>query len=123
MNKRIKKYFDLAKKLSKKSNHHTHKLGCVVFKGNSVVAMGFNKIKTHPKSPHAYNMLHAEIDALIGADPADLKDAEAIIYRENKSSGNVGLAKPCKVCAKILEDVEVKRVYYTTSEGYEYYDI
>ena len=58
------KYFKLAKKQSEKSTHYQHKLGCVIVKNNRVLGLGFNKLKSHPKSPHAYSFIHAEFDSV-----------------------------------------------------------
>jgi len=110
---------NLAKRLSEKSDHPKFKLGCVIFKKNNVVSVGFNKMKTHPRSPHHWKMIHAEFHALLGVSPSDLLGSSVFVYRENHKSGNVGLAKPCKVCEKMLHDVGIKEVYYTTSTGIE----
>ncbi len=67
-------------------------------------------------------MIHAEFDAIIGADPADLKNSTVFVYRETKG-GFIGLAKPCKVCQDMLHSVGIRDVYYTTECGIEYYSI
>lgn len=121
MNKVLKKHYLLAQKLASKSDHHTYKLGCVIFRNNNVIGVGFNKIKTHPKSPHKWKMIHAEFDALIGVQASDLRGSSVIVYRESKA-GNIGLAKPCKSCEGLLFQVGIEKVYYTTDNGISCYE-
>lgn len=122
MSKAIVKYFNMAKKLAKKSDHYQHKFGCVIVKKNTPVGFGYNQIKTHTKSPHAWKMIHAEFHAIVGVDPADLRNASVFVHRESKT-GKTGMAKPCASCEKMLQDVKVKEVYYTTEDGYEHYEL
>lgn len=110
------RYFRLAKKQSEKSTHYQHKLGCVIVKSNRIVGEGFNKLKSHPKSPHAYSFIHAEFDSAHKVDPKDMKDSIVFVYREHKN-GNFAIAKPCKTCAKLLKDLMVKSVYFTIDSG------
>ncbi len=106
------RYFQHAKLWSSHSEHHTYKLGCVIVKKNKIISGGFNKIKTHTKSIHKFNMLHAEIDALIGKDYDKLRNSFAFVYRERKN-GKPAMAKPCEACELALKKAGVKRVYYT----------
>lgn len=116
----IERYFDLAKRLSKKSTHHQQMLGCVIVNHGRVVGVGYNQIKSHPKSSHKYKRIHAEFHALLGVAPADLDGSTVFVYRETKC-GNKGLAKPCPSCHKMLLDAGVETVIYTTIEGWESY--
>lgn len=106
------RYFQQAKDWASLSNHHTYKLGCVLVKKNRIVGSGYNQIKTHTKSIHKFNMLHAEISALIGIDAEKLKNSYAFVYRERKD-GKPAMAKPCEACELALRQAGVKRVYYT----------
>ena len=112
------KYFDLARKLSVKSTHHQHKLGCVIVKKNKIVGVGFNEVKTHTQSPHPYKMLHAEISALLWNSYKDLEGSEAYVYRERKD-GKLALAKPCSACESALRVAKIKKVYYSSETGYQ----
>ena len=106
------RFFRAAKEWSELSNHHTYKLGCVLVKKNRIISRGFNQIKTHTKSIHKFNMLHAEISALIGIDYNKLENCYAFVYRERKN-GTPAMAKPCEACELALRKAGVKRVYYT----------
>ena len=113
-----RKFFELAKKLSAKSNHPKHQLGCVIVDKNRIVSVGFNKIKTHTKSTHAFQMLHAELDAIIGVDKEELRGCTAYLYRNTKN-GNLAISKPCLACEMALKEAGVKTVHYTVDGGYE----
>jgi deoxycytidylate deaminase len=112
------RYFDMAKKLSKRSNHNRFQLGCVIVDKNKIVGMGFNMIKTHPKSIHEFNMLHSEISALIGLSEEVSKGCTAYIYREKKD-GQPALAKPCSACFTALSLAGIKRICYSSNNGYK----
>jgi deoxycytidylate deaminase len=112
------KFFDLAKKLSFKSNHRQHKMGCVIAKGNKLLGIGFNKNRTHPKSMSEFRTLHCEVDAVINAGEENLNGAIAYIYRQTKG-GKLGLSRPCLGCEALLRSYGIKTVYYTSPEGYQ----
>jgi len=117
------KYFELAKRLSLKSDHYQFKIGSVLVKKNRIISTGFNSLKTHPRSPHKYKSVHSEFMCVLGISAYDLAGATIYVYRETKD-GNKAMAKPCKYCDRMLEQCGVKTVYYTVKEGidsYEYY--
>lgn len=101
----------LAKHASKKSDHHSHHIGCVIAKGSKVLGIGWNVLKTHPKSPHAYKSIHAEFMAAIKAD-MEISGATAYVFREQKN-GVWATAKPCKYCWQFLMDSGIKEVIYS----------
>lgn len=105
------RFLSLAKEASKKSDHHTYKVGCVIVKGKRVVGRGFNMLKTHPKSPHTFKSIHAEFMAAMSAE-LDIKGATAYVFREQKN-GDWAMAKPCKDCWKFLIECGIKNVVYS----------
>ena len=113
-----KRYFDLARQISKKSTHRDHHIGAVIVKKNKVVSVGFNKAKTHPKSPHNFKHIHAELDAILGVPLELLKGAEIYTYREKKD-GSLGTSKPCSSCRSMLYLAKIKRCYFSTNDGYK----
>lgn len=115
------KYFKLAQNVASKSSSYP-KMGCVIVKKNRVVSVGFNnREKTHPKSKTMGHTLHAELHAIIGVDPADLKGAHVYVFREHLN-GDLAMAKPCAVCHAVLSAAGVRRVFYTTYGGHDGYD-
>jgi dCMP deaminase len=87
-------------------------MGAVVVKKNKVIGMGFNKIKTHPKSNHPQKMIHAELDAILDCSEEDLIGADLYVFREYKN-GEWACAKPCKHCQELISLCGVKNVFYT----------
>ncbi|HXB10758.1 MAG TPA: deaminase, partial [Bacteroidia bacterium] len=97
-----KRYFNLAKKLSFKSDHIQHRLGCVIVKNNDILGIGFNKNRTHPKSMSEFRTLHAEVAAVVNAGEENLEGATAYIYRQT-IGGRLGLSRPCEGCEALLK--------------------
>jgi deoxycytidylate deaminase len=106
------RHFATAKKASFKSDHPMHRLGAVVAKGNKVISVGWNKYRTHPKSPHPFKHLHAEIMALFQCGEEEAKGADLYVYREGKD-GIPRLSKPCKTCMSVIKKAGIKRVFFT----------
>lgn len=110
--------FDIAKRLAHKSDHHTHKLGAVVVRGNKIIGVGFNKMKTSPKSNHPFKSIHAELDAILSSHPDRLNGSDIYIYRQT-SSGELAMAKPCLYCQDLIRAAGIRRAYYTRKGGYD----
>lgn len=112
------KYFEIARKLSFKSDYETHKLGSCVVKGNKLLGLGFNKKKTHPKSNSRFKNIHAELSAILNCQQENLYGCDIYVYRENKK-GELSLSKPCNCCLEIIKQVGIRRVYFSTDRGYD----
>lgn len=84
--------------------------------------------KSHPIQKHFAQLagqphkiyLHAEILALLRASkfPNDINSIE--VYRYHPLTGLMQLAKPCKVCLTAMIAFGIKKVNYTTPEGWVY---
>lgn len=107
----IKKKINICKTLAKKSNHYRYKFGCFLYKKNRIISKGYNQLKTDPKSPHEFKMLHAEIHCILRSKE-DIRGSTLFIYME-KPSGRTGNSKPCECCHALLKKVGVKGVEYT----------
>lgn len=112
-----KRYFDIAKRLSYKSDYK-HRLGSVIVKKGKVIGLGINKMKTHPKSNTPYKTIHCEFDAVLNARIEDFKDCSIYIYRETPT-GKIANSKPCKSCEAMLESIGMENVYYSHEEGFK----
>lgn len=108
----------LAKKMSHKSDHADYRIGAVVVKKNKILGLGYNRNKTHTKSPHKYRHLHAEIDAMLGISIDDLRNAEIYVWRQTKN-GVPALAKPCLSCMQAIKISRLKMVHYTADAAEE----
>ena len=125
-------YFNKARDASKLSDYGKNQhIGCVVVYKRHIISVGFNSNKTHPIqkiynrerfaedcTPHS---LHAEITALVFLkDRKDIKwsDVDLYIYRENRN-GELRMSKPCKSCMALIKELGIKRIHYTTNDGFE----
>lgn len=111
------RFFELARKMSLKSNHH-HKLGSVLVRKNKPLGFGFNTIKTHSKSQHPFKSIHAEFSAILNSQLEDFKGCSIYIYRETLN-GKIAPSFPCKWCQDMLRSLGIKEVYFTDYNGYQ----
>ena len=109
---------ELAIKVAKESTHR-FRVGAVIYDKDNVLGYGFNNhLKTHPKSPHPFKTRHAEFDALVYALSRNWEDniARASIYVHRlKADDSPGMAKPCRYCDWMLNQIQIKKRYW--SEG------
>lgn len=113
------KFFHLAKKLSQKSDHRRCKLGCVIIKKDKILGLGYNKMRTTPRSNHPYRFTHAELDAIINTNNLeDLSGSDLYIFRQTKD-GILANSFPCQYCQDLLREFKIKTVYYTDKNKYE----
>lgn len=117
-------YLQLARSASLLSTHPKYKMGAVIV-NKKPVSVGCNLMKTHPKYANGKETtlsIHAEVKAVLSCPPNLLQGAKIWIYRESRA-GMPMLAKPCENCLAVLEEVGIKRVYFTTQDGYERMDL
>lgn len=111
------KYAQLAEKMAYKSSYRT-RVGCVIVSKNTIISLGFNDgIKTHPKSPHPFYSLHAEVDAVVSAR-TDISGSIVYVARILKN-GKLAMSKPCEHCEALLRRSGVKAAWYSTNDGWE----
>lgn len=106
------RFFDVARKISKKSDYHPHPIGAVITKGNVIMGLGYNKRKTHPRSNNKFKTTHAELSAILNAGIEDLSGCDIYIYRETKANVK-GMSYPCQYCEQLLKDVGINKIHYT----------
>lgn len=117
---RDEKFIRYAKKIAIKSEHH-FQMGAIITIGNRILSVGKNKYKTHTKQFNQYtgceaNSIHAELDAILSCDNVP---AKATIYVSRVlRDGSCGMAKPCKYCLEILKQYDIKRIVYSTKDGF-----
>lgn len=111
------KYFDIAKRQALKSNHNDFKHGAVIIKKNRVLAVGYNQNKTHTRSLHSHRHIHAEMAAAFKLSLKALENATIYVWRAHHDGSNA-MSRPCPSCLKILTQVGIKRMVYSTNQGY-----
>lgn len=131
MGKTNKAYFRAAKAVSELSDYPRHKIGCVIIDKHHIISSGYNSnSKTHPiqsklDTEHfgveCPGKVHAESAALIPLikNKIDLHNAEIYIYRKHKSNC-LALARPCNRCMRLIKMCGIKKLHYTTEDGYAY---
>jgi cytidine deaminase len=114
-------YFRMAKKAMKLSDSR-FRLGACILSKRKVISIGFNQMLRHHPLVRKYDNfdgIHAEVSAILRLKNKNLLiDATMIVYRETKL-GKQSLAKPCKVCQKIMKDFKMSKAIYTTETGFE----
>lgn len=107
-------------------SQHRHRLGAVIYKGKRILGVGYNGVGRQPSRsvvPTAVtagywpDAIHAELAAIIDAGADDCKRASILVVRLNKQ-GELMLAKPCKICSGVIAYVGIRKVTYSTSEGF-----
>ena len=124
-------YFAAAKAVSELSDHKHYKIGAVVVMNHRIISSASNSnSKTHPlqKKYNKYRFTddgdhkqHAELAALVPLirDGIDLSNAAIYVYRVHKN-GTLAMSRPCPSCMQLIKDVGIKRIFYTTENGYAY---
>lgn len=123
-------FFKHAKNMAAMADFHKSPTGCVIVYKNKVISTGFNSSKTHPiqrkynderfvsnGTPHC---MHAEVYALcslINNTEINWSKVSVYTYREHKNREKA-MARPCKSCMKLIKDLGIINIYYTTEGGY-----
>lgn len=132
--KKINRYFKKAREVSFTSDFPNRHLGAIAVYKGTILANGANICKTSPlqkhynKSRKQYhpdgclpntNSLHAEINCLskIQYLDIDFSKVSLFVYRETKRGEKV-ISKPCAACTKMIKEMGIKNIYYTTNGGW-----
>lgn len=125
------RYFQIAKdEANSFSDFGRIKIGSVVVDKHMVIGMGANTLKTAPtqrsynkfrgdRSPDTVHRLHAEMQALVRAtrNKKSLKGAKIFVYRETRD-GKLAMCRPCPACMQAIRDAGIRKIYYTTTDGF-----
>lgn len=125
MNKRDRRFFQIAKVISRMSTHHRFKVGALIVHKNKLISAGTNSNKSHPVQKRydkvrgfkTYHGCHAEVRAILNSKLSTLTDCTVYVYRETKN-GTLGNSRPCPACLKMIRDYDIKTIYYTTDNGF-----
>jgi len=134
LSKTHKAYFEAAKAVSQLADFPRIKIGAVAVYKHRIISSGFNSRKTAPiqKKYNVYRFsedsmhcIHAELACLkplIGRGDIDFKHVSLYVYRTGQK-GNALLARPCPSCMKLITELGIRDIYYTTNEGYSHENI
>lgn len=131
LSRKDRTYFSVAEDISKLSDHRC-KLGCVIVDKHRIVSSGYNsQTKCNPiqleldnKFFPGYNNrgpVHAEVAALspLIKKRIDLSGATLYIYRKDKE-GHLAMARPCPRCMSLIKKLGIRRLQYTTADGFAF---
>lgn len=129
MTRKQKSFFDAAKAVSESSEFPKVHIGCVITEGNHrIISSGCNSTKTHPLQKQlnkerfevdSVHSLHAEVSALLPLMKEDIDFSKVEVYtHRNYANGKIAMARPCPSCMKLIKDLGVKKIHYTTADGY-----
>lgn len=131
-------FFDLAEKVSKTSDLEKRiKIGAVIVDKSEVISVGSNRRKSHPlqkllnkkyfssRFGRLYDIdpiyqhfnIHAELNAILNAGDRDLNGCSIYVFRRN-GNGVISMSRPCKACMAAIKSCGIKKIYYTTKDGY-----
>lgn len=85
---------------------------------NGTIIMGVNQKKTSSvgyRHGHRNFFIHAESACLSRID--DASNGTLYIYRENMH-GEISLARPCLYCLSFLKEKNVRKIVYSTPDGF-----
>lgn len=99
-------------------HRNNYRVGAVLLKGRKIVNAKTNTGKSHRilAAFTSFPLLHAETNCVVshGFDNCDgLSIAVARVHK----NGDLSMARPCPTCEKVLKEVGIKKVYYTTWNG------
>jgi deoxycytidylate deaminase len=102
--------------INAKKSQFRYRLGAVIFQGNKIISTGFNKSKSHPitKDHKEFGSIHAEIDAILQAPITKEKDLFVVRLL---ACNTFAISKPCQMCESIIQEHEIRNVYYINRSG------
>ena len=122
LNEKLKnKILNISNEL-KYTNPHRCKHFSFIVKRSTILSFGQNTYdKTHPigkKLGYRNGNIHSELAAVVNFewDRRILGDCDIVNVRLNRH-GTIRYSKPCNCCLKLLEQLDVNRVYYTNKNG------
>lgn len=122
-------FFKVAKEVADMSDFNRVHIGCVITQKNRIISSGYNTYKTNPlqrrynrerflcDTPHC---CHAETRALLPIlknKEINFSHLKVYLYRQN-ANGELAPSRPCPSCMKMLKDTGIRRIYYTTENGF-----
>ena len=110
--------YSKAEQKARNNGQHYH-LAAILRRGKSVIRVGVNTHKTHPRFSRTYkdgqrgHCMHAEMNVLRFAKPGD----EIEVMRFKKCSHERTMARPCILCVEAIRKAGIKKVRYTNWNG------
>lgn len=103
-------------------------ISCIVTNSKGwVIGEGSNNYtKTHPKQKFYADKVHNKYSIYLHAEIAALVKCRdfpyAIYILRLLKNGKFGLARPCPICELAIREAGIKKVFYSSYEGFCYYE-
>ena len=100
-------------------NGRDYHLAAILRRRGSVVRVGENTYKTHPRFKRQYadgtwgSHMHAEMNVLRFAQPGDVIE----VIRFKKCDHTRSMARPCSLCMSYMREAGISKVRYTNWKG------
>lgn len=136
LRKRDYRILDFLSKAAEAADHEgiRARLAAAVVIRNDIIAIGFNRKKTHPfqaqfQTNDKQIYLHAETDAINRAlkyiSKDELRKATLYVarvkYKDNRNKKAIWAeSMPCIGCQKAINSYGIKNVVHTCNDGYKY---
>jgi len=121
---KTKKFIELAGNVANQSEYPQFKHGAVLVKASSVINTAFNKNGYCSFGARFYEgnsanaTLHAELASILNIERENTENSTVYTVRVN-NAGEYRLSKPCRMCERAMRFCGVKRVVYSTNDGFE----
>lgn len=108
------------------SDHGIYNVGSCLKRGGKILSIGANRGKTTSYYSRKFNntiateKLHAEISSIIRClrlNDGNIRRTKMYVARV-KADGSLANSRPCSVCFAVLREAGIKRVVYTTDNGW-----
>lgn len=91
-----------------------------IFKKNRLVSIGWNTLKTHPKTiefyPYHQKATHGEALAIIRGRLENYRGHDLFVLRLDNNE-SINYSKPCKFCQTFIKFMEFDNVFYSDNDG------
>jgi deoxycytidylate deaminase len=112
-------FLDRALQLARKSTCNSQRHGCVIVRGDDIIAEGYNHTDVHLY--HKFSV-HAEVDALskVKRDRKYLSKCDLYVVRigTDRMGNPLKYSKPCHDCSKAIEKSGIRNIYYSSNAEY-----
>jgi len=118
MNKEVK-FLKLAREVASNIVSMRTKHCAIITKGKNIISVGVNSKCTHPEMFSRDKIkiyLHAEADAILSSRHKNILGSNMYIARYSPENKNI--SRPCDICMDLIKENGIKKIIYTTNEGY-----
>lgn len=118
---RAEKLFDYAKTVAMTSDYK-FRHGAILVRGGKIIRASCNKSRavwfTNKYHSKGTGSLHAEIGCVLNMEKDRTDGCEIYVVRI-MANNDFAMSKPCPMCQMICDEMGIKRIHYSTYNGFE----